>query len=111
MAAPGRTGIAALGINQDSRTQTPGGFMLTETQAPVSTQEPVGASAAGNARLQKRFVVDESVAVTILGSPEERLRARIKDVSRSGLRLELDSRLPRAAEAVKVEWDSRNLLG
>ena len=61
-------------------------------------------------RAEHRFSVSQRVSVTLIGGPECRLSAVVRNVSRKGMSLELDCVL-NTGNAVKVEWDDRVLLG
>ena len=65
---------------------------------------------ADNLRAEHRFTVNQRVTVTLIGGPECRLTAVVRNVSRKGMSLELDCVL-NCGTAVKVEWGDRVLLG
>ena len=73
----------------------------SDAQAPL--EEP-------NKRQERRFTVNQRVNVTILGSSETRIPARIRNLSRSGMRLALAEYLP-LGSALKLEWNGHFVLG
>src|SRR5581483_11523320 len=62
-------------------------------------------------RLERRFTVDQPVTVTLMESPDCRMTARVRNVSRNGMRLEVEGTILNAGAAVKVSWGDRTLYG
>lgn len=87
---------------------------ITGPKGERVTEETMTGAAAGpipiDVRQQRRFKVDQPVKIAVLQSPELRLSGRLRNVSNSGMRLEVDCVLP-ARSPVKIEWDGRFLLG
>jgi hypothetical protein len=63
-----------------------------------------------NQRLEARISADRSVAVTLLGDIDTPLKARVKDISGSGIGLELEQAVT-AGTALKIELDDALVLG
>src|SRR5690349_2620561 len=62
-------------------------------------------------RAERRFAVDQRVSVTLIGTPECRLIARVRNVSRKGMRLEVDGCILNSSTAVKVSWGEHAIYG
>ncbi|MBV8731252.1 MAG: PilZ domain-containing protein [Acidobacteriia bacterium] len=61
-------------------------------------------------RAELRFVIDQPVAVLVLGGKEIRETARVRNVSPAGLQLLSDRVIP-AGSAIKIELDNSLALG
>ena len=63
-----------------------------------------------NSRNEQRFAVNRPVSLTLLGSQDVHLPARVVDVSQSGLRLLSECEIP-ASTTLRIEWDTHFLVG
>ena len=90
---------------------TPSLPILMRPQPVPQTGQPLPAVASGNLRVERRFTVNQQVFVTVIGTPECRFAARVRNVSRGGMRLEVDGCFQHPGTAVKVEWANHALLG
>ena len=63
-----------------------------------------------NQRREQRFAVDQPIYVTLLGEPESRLPATVKNSSGRGMGLAMANPVP-IGTAVKIECDDSILLG
>ncbi|MCX6630043.1 MAG: PilZ domain-containing protein [Candidatus Solibacter sp.] len=63
-----------------------------------------------NERREPRFEINQSIWITLFGEPDIRLPARIKNVSKRGIGLELQGPVA-VGTALKIELDDSLLLG
>jgi signal transduction histidine kinase len=77
----------------------------------LTEQLPALTIAPENLRAERRFIVNQRVYVTMIGTPDCRFTARVSNVSRCGMRLEVDGTFLHTGTAVKVEWGGHVLLG
>ena len=63
-----------------------------------------------NSRAYRRVAVNEKVNATILGHPDVTVPCQVLNVSRSGLCIGTDQKIP-SGRAVKLEWGRHFLLG
>jgi signal transduction histidine kinase len=86
-----------------SQPQTPDAVEFVKQSAELVSIE--------NLRAERRFAVNQPVQVTLLGTPECRFSALVRNVSHKGLRLEVDGAIVASGSAAKVEWNDRVLVG
>jgi len=63
-----------------------------------------------NSRQESRYRADEQATLTVLGNPDVQMPSRVLNVSRSGVRLEVNRAVRRGAP-VRLEWDKHFLVG
>lgn len=64
----------------------------------------------GRTRAENRIKAYETGKATILGHPDDTVRCRIRDFSRSGMCITVEQDIP-CGKIVKVEWDAHFLVG
>lgn len=72
--------------------------------------KPLAEYGSANVRREQRFKVNQPVNLTVLGNSESRFSGRIVDLSKSGMRLLIDSFVP-FGSALKIEWHNHLALG
>jgi signal transduction histidine kinase len=62
-------------------------------------------------RAERRFSVDQRVSVILIEAPEFELSARVRNVSRKGMRLQIDGCVVNQSSAVKISWGGHAIYG
>ena len=67
--------------------------------------------AAGEGRAEQRFRVDQHVTVILIEAPEFELTARVRNVSRKGMRLEINGSAVSPGSTVRISWGGHPIYG
>ena len=76
---------------------------------PTLVKPPAAPIPIDHFRAEQRFAVNQKVTVTLIGA-ECRFTGLVRNVSRKGMRLEVQGCILNTSSAVKVEWDKHVVL-